>query len=81
MDATIILHQDGSWRIMNNDFVPHTHCFNHLYSCDIYKVLVVYVIVIMSLHMTIRCFSSICFNEIKDSKAQMMLRYLANHSI
>lgn len=58
-----------------------THCFNHLYSCDIYKVLIVYVIVIISLHMTIGCFSSICLNEIKDSKAQMMLRYLANHSI
>ncbi len=27
MDATTILHQDGSWRIMNNDFVPHNSLF------------------------------------------------------
>jgi hypothetical protein len=58
-----------------------THCFNHLYNCDIYKVLIVYVIVIISLHMTIGCFSSICLSEIKESMAQMMLRYLANYSI
>jgi hypothetical protein len=30
-----------------------THCFNHLHSCDIYEVLIIYVIVIISLHMTI----------------------------